>query len=912
MAFYREIQGVLLIDGAWVAADIRQTSPIQITQGGMDEQRKPTPSKCTLTLNNLERVYSPKNPASINYQKLGVNTPLLIRVLLARDEFAGTTVAGWGSAEACGIRDTAYAWTTAGTAADFNEASGAATMLISAAATAIYAYLPDVSYKDYGVLVEASCSVTNVTGGSIELGSILLRGGATFYIVQVSISTAEVLTVGIIDFTGATVAAPVVVSGVVDAVSAKTISVRAECEGEILRARVWKTGEAEPGTWDVATESRTYLSAGWPGIRSATGVGNTNVPVTFSYGRVEVYSMEFAGEVAKWPPERSDDGIDRYVPIVAWDLFQRLKQGKSPLKSALRRGITSTSTNVVAYWPCEDGRNATVVGSDSAAGPMIVQGPSLPDFATSDDFPCSADLLVVNGCNLNGTVPPYTPTSGQSQVRLLVSIPAAGATNGTTLLRARMTGGTAEIWDVVYGTGGTLTLNIYDPVGTLLHTTGAVVFTLNGRPLRLSLEFTQDGADIDWNLSVIDLNGSAGGISGTLAGRTYNRVSFVGIGGDATFTNVVVGHITVENIVNGVGALLAELLAYTGERAQARILRQATADGITAYVGQGSVGGIEMGPQRPLRLLEVFEECTAADLGGLATCQGEVAMRYDRLNYSYNRAVDVSLDLAGHQAEAAKPEFDNFLLRNVIRAPRIDGSEYTATQLTGRLAAVDVMDGGVGVYDEDAGTGDGVNVRYDSQLPDVAHYLLVRGTIDQPRFPELTIDLASPAVRADEVLTRQLLDLDLWQRLQVENADAEDLYDTVDQFTVGITKTLSRFIHRLEINSYPYDSHRIFELDSETYGRLDSDTTTLNEALDSSETGVDVAVSDGALWSTSTPTAYDVAVGGERITVSAVAGASSPQTFTVTRNVNGVPVGGLTHSVGDEVRLADPVYLAGW
>lgn len=904
MAFYREIQTHLLIDGAMVAADVRQTSPIQISRGGMDEQRRPVPSKCTLVLNNLDRVYSPHNPASVNYKKLGINTPVFVRALLARDEFSGSSSSSWGTAEACGIRDTAYSWTTAGTASAFNEAAGAATMLISAAATAIYAYLPDVSYADYGVLVEASCSVTNVTGGGLELGSILLRGGATFYIVQVSISTAEVLTVGIIDFTGATVAAPVVVSGVVDAVSAKTISVRAECEGEILRVRVWKTGDPEPGTWHIATESRTYLAAGWPGIRSATGVGNTNVPVTFSYSRIEVYSMRFAGEVAKWPQSRSGDGIDRYVQIDAWDLFQRLRQGKSPLKSALRRGITGMTNPAVAYWPCEDGKDATLVGSDSPAGPMLPSGQ--PEFATNDDFACSDKLLTINNINLNGYVPVYTPTAGQTQVRLLVSIPAAGATNGEKILRARMTGGTAEIWDVHYGTGGTLQLKVYDPVEVLLYDSGAVAFSLDGRPVRLSLEFTQNGANIDWNLSTLGLDSVGGGLSGTLAGRTYNRCYFVGIGGNTTFTNLSVGHITVQNEVTNIFTLADELLAFVGDAAEERIARLAAQNGITAYVGQGSTAGIEMGPQKVGKLLDQFEECTAADLSGLAACRGEVAIRCDRLNYSYNQAVAASLDLAGNQATAARPEWDNFLLRNVVTAKRVDGSQFTATQLTGRLAAVDVMDGGVGIYD----TEPDVNVRYDAQLPDVANYQLLAGTIDQPRFPELTVDMATPEVRADETLTRQLIDLNLWQRVQIENADAEDLYDTADQFTVGYTETLSRFIHRLEINTSPYDSRRIFELDSTTYGLLDAGGSTLAEDLDASETGVDVANATGDYWGTDTP--YDITVGGERMTVTAVSGTGAAQTLTVTRNVTGIPAGGLTHSIGDEVHLADPFYEAGW
>jgi hypothetical protein len=47
-------------------------------------------------------------------------------------------------------------------------------------------------------------------------------------------------------------------------------------------------------------------------------------------------------------------------------------------------------------------------------------------------------------------------------------------------------------------------------------------------------------------------------------------------------------------------------------------------------------------------------------------------------------------------------------------------------------------------------------------------------------------------------------------------------------------------------------------------------------------------------------------IGGERMTVTAVTGSSSPQTLTVTRSVNGVVK---SHATGVPVVLADPNYL---
>jgi hypothetical protein len=58
------------------------------------------------------------------------------------------------------------------------------------------------------------------------------------------------------------------------------------------------------------------------------------------------------------------------------------------------------------------------------------------------------------------------------------------------------------------------------------------------------------------------------------------------------------------------------------------------------------------------------------------------------------------------------------------------------------------------------------------------------------------------------------------------------------------------------------------------------------------------------LWTT-TGTPFDINLDGERCTVTAVSGASSPQTFTVTRSVNGVSK---AHAVGATVALWTPVY----
>lgn len=70
------------------------------------------------------------------------------------------------------------------------------------------------------------------------------------------------------------------------------------------------------------------------------------------------------------------------------------------------------------------------------------------------------------------------------------------------------------------------------------------------------------------------------------------------------------------------------------------------------------------------------------------------------------------------------------------------------------------------------------------------------------------------------------------------------------------------------------------------------------------DTLLSVATASGALWSHSDGD-FDVIAGGERMTVTAITGSSSPQTFTVTRAVNGVLK---AHDAGEAVELFEPVY----
>ncbi len=110
-------------------------------------------------------------------------------------------------------------------------------------------------------------------------------------------------------------------------------------------------------------------------------------------------------------------------------------------------------------------------------------------------------------------------------------------------------------------------------------------------------------------------------------------------------------------------------------------------------------------------------------------------------------------------------------------------------------------------------------------------------------------------------------------------------------------------------NCVPGSPYDILALDDTVMGRLDSDTTTLHDTtINSTATSFQVDIGDGTLWTTS---AGDwpvlIKMSGEVMSVGAISGTTSPQTFSsVTRSVNGVVKG---HTTGEQIHVAQQVYL---
>jgi hypothetical protein len=144
-------------------------------------------------------------------------------------------------------------------------------------------------------------------------------------------------------------------------------------------------------------------------------------------------------------------------------------------------------------------------------------------------------------------------------------------------------------------------------------------------------------------------------------------------------------------------------------------------------------------------------------------------------------------------------------------------------------------------------------------------------------------------------------------KVRLSNLPTGHSPDDVDLIVVGwdmFINPLEWYLAAVTIPAGPYVVGELASATGETDpGFLDWDTCELDTSVNSSTTTflinatpLDTTVADDQ--------PRDVFIGGERVTVTACSGGSQPQTWTVTRSVNGVTK---SHSAGAVITLADPL-----
>jgi hypothetical protein len=640
------------------------------------------------------------------------------------------------------------------------------------------------------------------------------------------------------------------------------------------------------------------------------GTLTRNTPVRFGIDNGVSIDWRFCGELASLPQRSDSSGTDVYVPVKAGDLFRRLGAGNNPAASAMKATVLASS-DLQAYWTCEDEEFAERFASALHDGHPLDIRFGDPELAEDTAFDCSAALPVLRDSQWNGRVNGYAPT-GEMHVRFLCHVAENGSVDGQALMVIK-TSGSAAVWEILYKddatlNDGALQVRVRDQEDTELLLTAEQFdgpdAIINGEPVQITIEMEQNGADIDFRMYLLSVDAATDKLTAvlTVTGQTLGRAKHVIVDPGGGHDDVTIGHIVVRSALVADPQNVAELNANAGETAGNRIGRLCAEYGHT-FVSTGDLDDTAMmGPQRALPLVELLRECAATDGGFLHSPRDQLGVAYRTRRTLENQAAQVTLDYdAANLSDPFEPVDDDQGTRNDVTAKRDRGSSARAMLDEGPLSVMEPPDG-VGHYTHEFD----VNPSTDYDLPDHAMWRLHLGTVDESRYPQIAVNRARQPFRDDAILSQAIVDLALGDKVVVVDPPEWLPPDDIEQIVQGYEESISQFQHSLAWNCTPASPWYTARWPSESAGgddevgapwaRFGPLNTTVNEALDTTETGVDIAPGVDTWTTDANHFPFDIVIGGERMTVTG----NSGTTLTVTRSVNGVVK---THAVGAPVRL---------
>lgn len=622
------------------------------------------------------------------------------------------------------------------------------------------------------------------------------------------------------------------------------------------------------------------------------------------------------GEISpSWPygdlsgPNTTTQPGDARVDITIAGIIRRLSQGQKALRSTLYRSITSPQNlpDVYAYWPLEDGRDSTQASSPITGVPAGVMSmpPATDDtLAASDSLPSTSGG---DGFGWNLTIPPTTPLTNW-QMTMFVKIPTPEVAPAfTDIMRVDTSAGTLSQWVIrVDDTDIHLFAKDLDGVN-VLSTTVTADPRLFDTWLIVALNLTQNGTAVDWDLDLIPVDlGSIFGGSGSLASRTLGRPVRLRTLGTAPPDGISVGHFMITTD-RATGWLAGADTAWVDETAAHRVYRlcreesipvEIIGDELTYLSTRGDPAkSAQMGPQGLKTLIELLSEAADTDMGILSELDNRPGLRFRTRRSLYNQSVALALDAAVNDIDNPfEPTLDDQSLRNDVTVKRDGGSEHRET--------TDPPPQSGDIYEETVT----INAANDEMLVDQAGFRLALGTWPGMRYRSVTSELTVATTQ-----TAPWRVLRLGDRATVANLPPQHPKPTVDLLVQGWTETITPSRWTAEMNCTPAGPWDFGVIDDDTpstgLARLPSEGTTLAGALTATQTGARTVTVTGPLWTTSASYfPMNVEVGGEVITLSAISGASSPQTFTISaRAVNGVSK---AHLSGAAVDVAVPFRVA--
>jgi hypothetical protein len=949
------IRQELLIDGVWTdyTTRTRSADQVRIVRGYSGEQASLSAGTCSFKLDNADGLFTNTNPNSALYGLVGKNTQYRCSIVEETNflRMANTVVPSTGAYDGArawtvdkavlditgdievrwdgeadrwtGVpgailaskyfsvgdqrswmlfTDTFgylyFTWSTNGTAANRRTAKSTVTLPAGAGRLALRATL-DV---DNGA---AGCTVTFYTSDTIAgswtiLGAAVTAAGTTSVhggTSDVEIGTANEGQGWNVSFT------------LVNLFSADVDPFVGKVYGFELYNGIGGTLVA-----DFDATAQAVGDTSW-----SDGLGTPNTWTLEASAEISDADYRFWGELTASPKGADGTSTDVYVDVTASDLIARLSDTNKPVRSAITTNLASSARD--GYWTMEQepetGTSTTVISATYGQPGRVVDG----TFSSTTDFPGTAGSLAFSSDTgfATGTATFDGANTGIAYALWYFKLPSVPV-SPVTIMRVMMTGGNVYRVDINATSTG-FQLRAYNSDSTLLGS-GDVLYGTGILPtswLAIRTMYTQDGANIDWDLTWYPVGGeSLAGTSGTFAGtigrpRAWYSNGFTGKSG-MELAHVVLDR---EDVGFTSSSFIDSTNAYDGEHVYDRWRRLGVQFNISlAYRGFHASGSPErkrtvaMGPQLPRTPIALLTECADADGGMIFAPRNGFGIELRPIVSMINQDA-LELDYSAQVLSGViRPDPDAFRVRNDVTATKTDGSSARWIKTSGPNNTSEPADDpqGVGTYDVAVPK----NVETSDQLLAAAQWETALGTWAEDRYPQITLETHRQVIATDATLLAAVRKLDIGAAFTLTGLPSWLPPGDVYQYARGYNELLQNFTQTITFNAAPYGPYRT-GIWGGTARRVDSGTTTIAEDLDTTETGINISTTNrGDIWTTTVGSfPFFAVVGGEVVEVTACTASAGTgpytQTLTVTRSVNGVPK---THTSGAEIHVFDPALWA--
>ncbi len=901
---------------------------IEIQRGRTAEGSSVGAGVATLRLKNTDGRFSSRNPRSPWYGLFGRNTPIRVCVrprfttgaLADLSDAFGRTVAlgnNWGTA------DTGQSWikTTPTLASKLSVSSGKGHALVSSAGDSTVVMVSGALWKDVDAYISFTFPAATGSGSlfaqlstrTVEAGTTQVDRGLRLRCEMTTTAAVKLEVLSTFPEGDAGVISTVTIAGLTH--TGQQLRMRMRLAGITVMGKVWAASGSEPASWQILVDDTTSLIAKPAGtvlISTQAGTGNTNVPFTADYDDITITAIEprYCGELTSIPP-RWTIGAPTigagWVPVASAGILGRLSSVQDQPKSALWRFIEANQTGLIGYWSLSAGEPAGVANTrfqrpvlGTLTRKPVAQGGAV--VVTSDTDMGSGTLAewlepgaswTAGGfITLDRPDGPHNAGAGWA-----LDWVRAGAQNTDGPFPERLSFGTALtvggntfiFWEIDFDAADS-NVTIVDP--TLANHTASLTPSgfYDGGMHAIRFTTAKSGSNITYNFLVDGTSVLSGSVADPY-GNGADTLTEIGwqIGGAQ---NVAYGHIAFWDTNAPSASEFADAaLGHPGEDTVGRIVRVCGEQALPYYAlgTDTSTGGELLGPQPISTPFGVIAAAAAADQGVLAELRDANGILYYAREALYSQsATTLDYTTDGHLQGVPEPTDDDVFVVNTATVTRQFASSRTFEQTTGVLGSAGPP-AGVGRKPGDTT----LNLVDDVRTLHAAEWLVAAGTVDDSRWPVIPVALHHLAAHSLYTVLADVLATDAGFRLAVDNPPSFLPPAAIDQIVLGSSETIDQMLWTVQFNCAPYAPYRvgIWSGTDEFLGRWDGANSTLAAGATSSATSLSVATASGSLWTTSAgDLPFDIGISGVRITVTNITGGTSPQTFTVTRSVDGFDI----------------------